>query len=428
MNNYERLKKHITNYIEKRGKDWSNKIQNKELKNYLFQCLEKWRALYFNVFLKDERFISIAEPFDENTLVDPCQYYMRLDGSIIFTEATLYDNDGEIICGHPLRFPYMREVKANYFSHNIEPDIFGIQMKCITKVIHNGRKDYGRQIQEAIKIFEAQKNTKYPILPFYFHKQKVNGRDYSIIQTPIFRRENFVVYFPFRKAFEYMYKVKKFEPVVKGADWLLNESHKYPFAKFGKINWSNIGVTGSTSFGDMNDKEDFDVVLLDNIERLRLYRDFIYDGVKNNLFAMISKSRKLRVILNQIKIQCNNNSPMIFCSFLNLENIKNDFLFRCRVNIIGSIDYFEGKVLSDEENMLTPPRVKLCEFKKVYTKTNFWLFDGIYLIPMMGTSRGLYCKGDRIAARNSLIVEFIPEHSQKFYAIVSIGWYDINFI
>lgn len=426
MYNYQILKNHIIHYFNAKKKEWSNFKCDSNFKNYLFDCIKKWEYLFHNVFLKDKRFLYIAEPFNSDTLVDPCQYYMRMDGSIVFTEAVFLDDKGELIGGHPLRFPFEKNVKDSYLSHNIEKDIFGIPMKCTTKVFWNGRKDYGKQTEECIRIVNNQKNTRYPILPLYFHNQKVNNENFRIIQTPVFRRDNFIVYFPFKKAFNYMYNVVKFEPVVKGADWLMNKAHSFEWSNIPKIEFGNLGVTGSTSFGDTNDREDFDVVIINKLENLRKFRDFLINGVNRGLFTAVSKNRKLRVFLNDIKIECNNNQPLILCTFQNLDNIKTDFLYRCRFNILGKIDYFEAAVSDDSENMLTPPRIKISDIKNLKSKLNIKIENNSLFIQMAGTSRGLYNKGSRIKSRNNLYVEFKPEFGNWFKAIVSLGWYDTD--
>ena len=90
---------------------------------------------------------------------------MRTDGSIVFTEITLADDAGDMICGYPLRFPYEPRAARGYVSQKVEPDIFGIPMKCCTTVFRRGRKDYGLQAAECMKVVENQKGTRYPILP-----------------------------------------------------------------------------------------------------------------------------------------------------------------------------------------------------------------------------------------------------------------------
>ncbi|MEW5691660.1 MAG: hypothetical protein AB1765_00010 [Candidatus Hydrogenedentota bacterium] len=425
---YDLLKKHIDKFYDKKRKDWNNLPCDENFKSFLLDCLNKWDELFNNVFLRNEKFLKIAAPFTEHTLFNPCQYYMRFDGSIVFIENILLDDYGELIAGHPLRFPYIDSIPGWYYSNNIEPDIFGIPMKCTTRVFFNGRKDYQKQTEDCLKIINYQRNSKYPILPLYFHNQKVNDQNLRITQTPIFRRENFIVYFPVRRALDYMYNIIKFEPVVKGTEWLLSKSHTYPFSKFEALEYDSLGVTGSSSFGDTNDKEDFDVMFLDSLENLQKFRDFINEAVKNDLFTFVSKNRGLRVKLNEIKIECNNNQPLILCTFLNLNNIRDDILYRSRFNILGKIDYFEARVQDDSENMINPPRIKIADFRNVQNRDSLILEDNMLLIAMTGTARGLYYKDMYISVKDSIVVEFKPENADPFRAIVSIGWYDIEIL
>lgn len=426
MDNYTRLKYHIDEYLERKERAWAKSALDRERKSHLADCLVRWRANFHDTFLRDERFLNIAEPFTPETVVDPCQYYMRADGSIVFTEVTLADTEGQLIGGHPLRFPYDAAATGEYHSNNIEPDIFGMPMKCTTRVMRDGRKNYALQTEDCQRIITYQRNSRTPLMPLYFHDQHVGGETCRIVQTPIFRRDNFVVYFPFRRALDYMYKTLKFEPIVRGTDWLLQESHKLEFSRHAPLRYENLGVTGSSAFGDMNDKEDFDVVFLDKIENLRLIRDFLYAGVERGAFQSVSPARRLRVEHHGIPIACNANKPLILCTFQNLADATQDMLYGSRFNILGKIERLEATVIDDSENMITPPRVKLGGFSSPEGETGRQVHEGMYLIPMMGSCRGAYSNGMRLAIRDALVVEFAPRHGNNFTALVSVGWYDID--
>lgn len=424
MDNKFRLGTHIKKHFEYKCNKWKDLNCSAKLKSHLLRCLDKWKSLFDKVFLNDHRFVNIAEPVTKDTVFEPCNYYMRTDGSIVFIEVTLVDEKGELIAAHPLRFPFEPGVRARYLSNNIEPDIFGTKMKCTTRVFWNRRKDYVKQTEECWRIINNQRNTRYPILPLYFHNQNVYGENLRIIQTPVFRRENFVVGFPARKALDYMYNVLRFEPIVKGTDWLINKAHTYPFSNFKQIQFKNLGVTGSSSFGDTHDKEDFDVIFFNNFKNLKNYRDFLAEGIKHGIFNPVSHNRSLRVYQKEIRIKCNHNKPLLLCTFMNLDNARQDFLFRSRFNILGKIDYMEMTVTDDSENMITLPRVRVANFNKIYCKKRLDLNDNMLLIQMMSTSRGAYLKGTRLGIRNVLLVEFKPEKGKKFNALVTTGWYD----
>lgn len=424
MNKKEMLEKHIFKHLDTKKNIWKKSNWNYNTKKHLLNCIKKWKALFKNVFLNDKRFLNIAEPVTDKTIFEPCNYYMRTDGSIVFIEGTLTDNYGEMIAGHPLRFPYAEDVKAKYLSNVIEPDIFGIKMKCTTKVFWNNRKDYGKQTEECFRIINNQKWSKYPILPLYFHNQKFYNENLRITQTPIFRKENFVVGFPAKKALEYMYKNLKFEPILKGTEWLLNKAHTFHFSNFDKIKYSDLGVTGSSSFGDMHDKEDFDVILYNNINTLNKYRAFLQNGAKDGIFKFVSHNRGLRVYLNESKIECNHNKPLIFCTFMNLDKTDNDILYKSKFKILDKIPYLEMKVFDDSENMITFPRVKVGDFKNVRAPRWLDLKNNMLFIQMMSTSRGSYLKGMKLKSYNVLLVEFYPVNKDKFRALVTTGWYD----
>ena len=371
-------------------------------------------------------FVVGMPPFTADTVVDPCQYYMRADGSIVFAEATLADEQGQLIGAHPLRFPYDAAATGAYHSNNIEPDIFGMPMKCTTRVMRDGRKNYALQTEDCQRIITYQRNSRAPLMPLYFHDQRVAGEDLRIIQTPVFRRDNFIVYFPFRKALDYSYNVLKFEPIVRGTDWLLNESHKLEFSTHAPLRYADLGVTGSSAFGDMNDKEDFDVVFLNRIEVLRQIREMLYAGVARGAFASVSPARRLRVEHHGIPIACNDNKPLILCTFQNLPDARQDLLYGSRFTILGKIKSLTATVTDDGENMLTPPRVKVAGFGERVGGDDLPLHDGMYLIPMMGSCRGAYSAGMRLEIRDALVVEFRPARGAAFTALVSVGWYDIS--
>lgn len=426
MKNEARYRKHFETFMEAKQRQWQDAPMDARARAQRAANLEKWSNLFHTVFLKDERFLHIAEPFTDSTPMDPCQYYMRFDGCIVFVENALQDDRGELIGGHPLRFPYVDECAGPYLSHNIEPDIFGIPMKCTTRVIWNGRKDYAKQTEECQRIIQYQKNSRYPFLPLYFDWHRVDGTQRQIMQTPVFRRDNFVFHFPFANAMDYMYKVLKFEPIVKGANWLMHEAHKYPYADFPPIKYSNLGVTGSSSFGDTNDKEDFDVVFINDMAHLKKYRDFIYTGIKEGMLAPVTWNRRLRAYVKHIPIECNNNLPLLLCSFMNMKDPREDYLYRAKFRILDKIDYFEALVEDDTWNLINPPRVTLVHFQNVRAKRFLGIKDGMLFVAMTGTARGLYSIGMRLSVKNSLLVEFTPEHGKPFRSIVSPGWYDVD--
>lgn len=425
MEEYSRLKNHLDDYISRKRSEWEKLKSDKDFKQHIFACLDKWEALYNNVFLRDKRFLAIAEPFTAKTRIDPCQYYMRLDGSIIFTEGVFWDSKGHLIAGYPLRFPYDSRGRGGYLSHIIEPDIFGIPMKCVTRVFKDGKKNFKLQDEECHKIIRAQKNGRYPILPLYYHNENIHGENLQLVQTPVFRRDNFVFYFPFRKALDFSYNILRFEPIVKGTDWLLHRAHQLGFGNLKEINYNQLGVTGSTSFGDMNDKEDFDVVFLDTIENLQKFRNFLYEGVRRKLFNSVSPYRRLRVTVPEVRIKCNSNKPMLLCTFQLLNDVRKDPLYGSRFRILQKVDYFEAEVIDDSSNMIVPPRVTLGNFRNVKSEPKLFIPENTPLISMMGTTRGYYGRGDKIGARRSLYVEFQPYSGTPFRALVSIGWYDI---
>jgi hypothetical protein len=425
MDNHSRLTAHFNDYVSRKRAEWGAMQAEAGFKRHLLVSLDKWEALYRDVFLRDPRFLGIAEPFTPKTRVDPCQYYMRLDGSIVFTEGVFWDERGHMIAGYPLRFPYDPRARGQYLSHNIEPDIFGIRMKCVTKVFKDGKKNFEAQDEECHRIIRHQARGRNPILPLYYHRAHVDGENLQLVQTPIFRRDNFVFHFPFRKALDYCYHTLRFEPIVKGVDWLLSKAHTTGFWDLPPLKYEQLGCTGSTSFGDINDTDDCDIVFLGPVERLQKVRNFLYAGVTNGRFKSVSPYRRLRVHVPEERVACNHNKPMLLCTFQMFDDVRQDYLYGARFKILGKVDYFEAEVADDSWNMVVPPRVTLRNIRNVRAKRKIFIPENTLLVTMMGTCRGYYGRGDRIGARRSIYVEFTPYNGKPFRALVSTGWYDI---
>ncbi len=408
------LEQHIESY-------WNNVLSVPERRKHLLPSLERWKAMY-GVLLRDERFLALAEPVTKDTPLEETQYYMRYDGVFCFLEGLFKDTEGrEIICANPLRFPFAPRAQQQlpYLSSNYE-HLFGLEIKTTTMVFNkHGYKDYGAQLEEVRRITVNQRNTRNPIQRFYFHPQ-------GITQCPVFRRENFIFYLPARRALKYMLFVKKFEPVVRGTQWLLETPHLQSFLSGTQLKLDDMGATGSCSYGDEEDKEDFDVVFYGSQKKLVSIRNFIIEGTQHGIFKPLKTKikRKVRVHNREIILNCT-GKPVLFCPFFIVEPRSDDCLKHAVIVPRGEIKYFEARVLEDSENILCPSRVIIGDFDNVFPHGTM-IKDGTMLVMTHGFSRGELYEGSWISGKNSLIADIYPANGNPFPALISRGWYDIN--
>ncbi len=410
------LEEHLERYWEQQLRDPARRARYEPY-------LDRWRAMY-SVLFNDERFLTLAEPVSRDTRLGVSQYYMRYDGVFCFQTAVLREPSGrELILANPLRFPFdpgASEIRP-YLSRKYE-HLFGLHMKTTTKVKNShGRKDHACQLDEGWRIWTNQKNSRNPIQGFYFHPQQ-------LCNCPVFRRDNFVFGFPVRPALHYMLFQRKFEPIVKGVQWLLEEAHRKPFAKLHPIELAELGATGSSSFGDEEDKEDFDVVFYGNLQRLRSIRNFLLDGIRHGTFDPVfaGQVRKPRVYNNEVIIKLI-NSRLLICPFFVLDDDVYDPLVHAMIEPLERLYRMQATVVDDSGNMLTPTRVNVMEMGGRLWNS-YGIQGSVPLIIMHGFRRGDFYRGDHVRIKNPFVVRVHPAFGEPFIALLTAAWFDVDIV
>ncbi|MDP7422601.1 MAG: hypothetical protein QGH40_12045, partial [bacterium] len=408
------LQQHIDHF-------WNTLLSDPEKQQAFLPYLDRGKALY-GVLLKNDRFLALAEPVTDETPLEVTQYYMRYDGVFCFLEGVFRDPENrEILCANPLRFPYDPRASRQlpYLSRKHEK-LFGLEVKTTTFVTNDrGIKDYSAQLEEVRRITVNQQNSRNPIKKFFFHQQ-------GVTQCPVFRRENFLFYFPAKRALKYMLFIRKFEPVVRGTNWLLENGPAKPFASFGQMKLDDLGATGSSSFGDEEDKDDYDVVFYGNQKKLNAIRSFLVEGTRHGVFKPMNTKIKhrIRVLNREVVLECT-GKPVLFCPFFILQPQTLNSLKHALVIPRGELKYFEARVLEDSESMLSPSRAIIGDFENVYPRATRPP-DGSMLVLTHGAARGELFEGSWISVRNALIAEIHTVQGESFPALISRGWYDVE--
>ncbi len=410
------LEEHLEQY-------WEMQLRKPNAATNFRPYVDRWRAMY-SVLLRDERFLTLAQPVTSKTRLGVSQYYMRYDGVFCFLTAVLREPSGrEIILANPLRFPYDPKASPRrpYLSQKYEY-LFSLHLKTTTKVKNShGRKDHACQIEEGWRIKFNQENSRNPIRGFYFHPE-------GLCNCPVFKRENFIFEFPIKPALHYMLFQRKFEPLVKGVKWLLEEAHRKPYAKLKPFELSELGATGSSSFGDEEDKEDFDVVYFGTVERLRSIRNFIRDGMHYGTFDPIypSQKRKPRVYNNEVIVELI-NQRLLMCPFFVLDDHVYDPLDHARIVPIERLHWLKATVVDDSGNMLTPSYVKVIEMGG-YLWNTYGLNGPVPLILMHGFRRGDFYRRDRLIIKKPFVARIHPVYGDPFIALICTAWFDVETI
>lgn len=380
-----------------------------------------WRRLYEDL-LQNERFVRLAHPVTEETVLPPNSYAMRFDGVYVFFEAFVRDGDNqEIISGNPMRYPWDEKAPAfvPYRSHDYE-SIFDQPVKLITKVKDDhGQKSHLAQIDESEAIVRNQRHSAHPIAPFRYRK--------PFTEAHVFSRKDFVFHFPGKAAIRFMRDELKFIPIVKGCDWLLEEAHRRPWSTISPFELDELGATGSAAFGDEHDLEDFDVVFYGDLRRLQAVRDFIIDGTHAGEFRPFVSNFKRRLRVANLSLPVKEiEGHVVFCSFLCLENPKDDIMYDASIELIAPLDSVEGRVVEDDANMLSPSRVVLDDLCHVAPDGALDDLGPLPLVLMHGNCRGQFAVGNWLRIQQPTLCRIRPRKGEPFTALLSAGWRDVD--
>ncbi len=383
--------------------------------------VEHWKALYERLLL-DDRFVYLAEIVTKDTLFRANEYAMRYDGVHVFPEAILRNDEGKfVVNGNPMRFPWDETVKPEreYLSNRTE-EIFGVPVRTVTTVKNReGNKCHDAQLEECENIIFNQRDSECPIESLRY--------DNSLSLSAFFEHNEFLVHFPVKRANDHSYFRTKFEPVVKGVDWMLKEAHKKPYATFEQLGIENFGATGSVSFGDEEDLVDFDVMFCGDVPLLGKIRDFLYEGTRAGDFRpfMSNYKRRLRVCHRKLTVDLT-GEELLFCAFFSIDKMEDDPLYGLRIKPIRDVEYFEAQVDDDSLNMICPTRI---DMKNVCHVKGEDFTDGTGKIPLIilhGGSRGQFCENNWLRLSNLKLVEVEPMKGESYRAILATGWFDLD--
>ncbi len=327
-------------------------------------------------------FKVLHAPIAPSTRLVPSEYVIRDDGTLVFLEAIFTDPDGsEHLIGNPVRFP---KLPGSDFKVGKIDRIFGVEFHNIMKILAGGKMSdsHHTQVEAIQKIIAAQADTPYAIRPFRPTPLHLGSR---------FERGEFVWHFPMDKTLAYFLD-RNVENVVAAVRWAERETG---------LKISDLGLTGSSSVGIIDPKEDVDLCFMAPVKRLTEIRDMVRDGVKEGRYTPMEEFGHvwpLRVKTEEFEL----------CPFWVPSDYEMD---GACLEVLGPLPDQEVTVVGDERNMLSPVMLTVADAKGREHE----------MVITTGFNRGHYFNGDRLRLRGAGRVR-VKSRLRTFEAILLKTW------
>lgn len=334
-------------------------------------------------------FKVLFEPVGPKTRLVPSEYVIRDDGTFIFLEAVFTDPDGsEHIIGNPVRFPKM---PGNTFQFPGKIDkIFGQEIFNIMKIFAGNKMGDSHSIQvETLKAtIASQAGTGWALRPFRPTPLHVGSR---------FDRSEFIYHFPMDKTLKYFID-QKVPNVLDALVWAEREvGLKVP----------DLGLTGSSSLGIIDPKEDVDLCFIAPVAKLTAVRNVIRDGVKSGRFTPLVEFGHvwpLRVKTDTFEL----------CPFF----VGTDYEMNgACITLNEKLPDQKVRIVGDERNMLSPIMLQVEDEKKKVHE----------LVITTGFNRGHYFTGDRLLLKGPETAT-VKTSARTFEALVIKSWNSADII
>lgn len=337
---------------------------------------------FFNLIEARDDFKVLHAPVDKSTRLVPSEYVIRDDGTLVFLEALFADPDGtEHLIGNPVRFP---KLPGSDFKVGKIDRIFGVEFHNIMKILAGGKMGDSHHTQiEAIKgIIAAQAGTPYAIRPFRPTPLHLGSR---------FERTEFAWHFPMDKTLRYFLD-QNVENVVAAVKWAERECG---------LKVSDLGLTGSSSVGIIDPKEDVDLCFFAPLKRLAEIKNMVRDGVKSGRYTPMEEFGHvwpLRVKTAEFEL----------CPFWVPSDYEMD---GACLEVLGPLPDQQVTVVNDDRNMLSPVMLTVADGKGREHE----------MVITTGFNRGHYFNGDRLRLHGAERIR-VKTRARTFEAIMLKAW------
>lgn len=326
-------------------------------------------------------FKVLHAPVKPDTRLTPSVYVARNDGTFVFLETVFADADGtEHIVGNPVRFPKM---PGNPFKVGKVDRIFGVEIYNIMKILVGKMSDSHHTQVEGIKgIRASQEGTGYAIHPFRPTPYHIGCR---------FDRSEFVYHFPMDKTLDY-FLAQNVESVIDAVEWAKRETG---------LKREELGLTGSSSLGIIDPKEDVDLCFMAPVKRLTQIRNLIRDGVKEGRYTPLEEYGHVWPL--RVKADTFELCPFFVASDYEMDGAK--------IALGETLPDRTVTVTGDDRNMLSPVMLEVEDEKG----------RGIEIVITNGFNRGHFFKGDKLRLHAPQEAK-ITTRLRAFDALVLKSW------
>lgn len=336
---------------------------------------------FFHAIAAAPDFQVLHAPVTPESRLAPSIYVSRADGTFIFLETLFRDPDGtEHIIGNPVRFPKM---PGNPFKVGKVDTIFGVEIYNIMKILTGKMSDSHHTQVEGIKgIRASQEGTPYAIAPFRPTPFHIGSR---------FDRSEFVYQYPMDKTLAYFLD-QNVESVVAAVEWAKRETG---------LRREELGLTGSSSLGIIDPKEDVDLCFIAPVTRLTEIRNLIRDGVKSGRYTPLEEYGHvwpLRVKADEFEL----------CPFFVATDYEMD---GATLVAEPALPDMTVTVVGDDRNMLSPVMLVVADETGRERE----------LVITNGFNRGHFFKGDRLRLHAPEPVK-VKTRLRSFDALMLKSW------
>jgi len=296
----------------------------------------------------------LLRPVADNIVTD-CIYFLRKDGSFVFTEGYLHEKEG--VYGRIIYYPDKNGIMK----------FFNIPYGCITKEFIDGDLRLIPHKRQYALQFKVDRNLKREVPPFA--KYRV-----------FFEYKDFLGYFDHRYSLNKL--CEKDSNLRKQIEMV---------SLFSEVKYENLGCTGSLSFGITGGlHDDIDIAFYCTVSQARRFINKLFRYYKENPEALVyefGRAWPIRFYLNNVMI-CS------FFIYLKLEEIP---LKEARMEVEALCE-ISGRVKDDTHTVFNPP-VLILENVKINGKSK----KTLPLIISDGSLRGTFFKGDELKFKGYLV-------------------------
>ncbi|MDD5557993.1 MAG: hypothetical protein PHN82_12215 [bacterium] len=326
---------------------------------------------------KDGKFPQFILPVDERTEFRDATYFLRNDGTFVFSEGYCHAPDRPLaerrLVSHIVFIPQAGEVQSY-----AKKQLFGQAYENITKGIMNTQPLHMFYPMQLRRYFEVDPSLDVERPPYARYKAMVPA-------------DSFIGHFPHRHALKAIFRrgeegdesARRIrESIVASAELL-------------GITPEQFGISGSLSIGTYENPHDLDVVIYASVREVRRIVDFLY---------RLTATREDRKVFEFGKFwpirywEWVDGDRLMFCPFFSYIDLDECPLRDFTCEAVGTVA-LTGRVADHTHNAYNPT---ILELEKV-TLDGKGRAGTLRLILYHGGERGDYVEGDRLIGEATLV-------------------------